>query len=554
MTDGLPRGLLTNSEALSGAIERIDYVAIEDIARLWRVYTTNKAVLADDVGRRLENFFWRIWGNGRISSNIRGSQVALLFVSISEGGEIRTTPTQSPQSRRRYLEEERGHIRHSPPPLSSALAPSPASSPASDAEGIQKSARFATEESTPSKAPIKLSSSQERGRDNRRPPPILKKPKVWSSNHLPKTARIVSPTTRKESELDTKEQSLVSSLQSGVSPSSVSVECKAPAPGPGAVRPASENEHFEPEGQHPLIKVPPGTASRVERSPQRDISQRPGRKKAAFAANIAATKRRPAVGRRKSSQSSSSNTSEAPSPHSAAQNKITLESPPPLPSLGTPLDDVDPSPVSPNSPSDTSTVKARTIIPTLSFDTRSAKISRSASPHQSKHSRDRPQGRLAMGISPGNTQYDEERAHQDWLVDRDFRSKFVERTRPSENRGLASLQTHRTKSSTALTAPASYQAHGTVGFGEQAPGDLPGKEKANLTFRNRFLPSKAPGAASEAVIDDDDDDEEEGRASQALTRSKSQLTLLLERDRHVAEQKKSKNQPQPPQPPRKTSS
>lgn len=93
-----------------------------------------------------------------------------------------------------------------------------------------------------------------------------------------------------------------------------------------------------------------------------------------------------------------------------------------------------------------------------------------------------------------------------------------------------------------------------MGFGEQAPGDLPGKEKANLTFRNRFLPSKAPGAASEAVIDDDDDDEEEGRASQALTRSKSQLTLLLERDRHVAEQKKSKNQPQPPQPPRKTSS
>ena len=121
-------------------------------------------------------------------------------------------------------------------------------------------------------------------------------------------------------------------------------------------------------------------------------------------------------------------------------------------------------------------------------------------------------------------------------MDRDFRSKFVERTRPSEHHGLASLHTHRTKSLAALVAPASYQAHGTMGFGEPAPGGLPGKSKAQLTFTNKMVPSKAPGASSEAIIDDDDDDDEGGDgAPQALARTTSQLTLLLERDRRAAE-------------------
>ena len=36
MASGLPQGLLTNSQSISGNIERVDRVAIEDISRLWQ--------------------------------------------------------------------------------------------------------------------------------------------------------------------------------------------------------------------------------------------------------------------------------------------------------------------------------------------------------------------------------------------------------------------------------------------------------------------------------------------------------------------------------------
>jgi len=36
MTDALPKGLVTNSEAIKADIESIEYVAIEDIAQLWK--------------------------------------------------------------------------------------------------------------------------------------------------------------------------------------------------------------------------------------------------------------------------------------------------------------------------------------------------------------------------------------------------------------------------------------------------------------------------------------------------------------------------------------
>jgi len=36
MTEALPKGLVTNSEAITGDIGRIDHVAIEDIAQLWK--------------------------------------------------------------------------------------------------------------------------------------------------------------------------------------------------------------------------------------------------------------------------------------------------------------------------------------------------------------------------------------------------------------------------------------------------------------------------------------------------------------------------------------
>lgn len=127
MTEALPKGLVTNSEAISRDIENIDHVVIEDIAQLWRgsfhisragicptadprpcrlVYTTNRDVFSDLVGVRLEYLFWRIWSSPRIYRNIRGSTVSREFSRISEGPTfLRTTPTQSPTSGKGLLDD-----------------------------------------------------------------------------------------------------------------------------------------------------------------------------------------------------------------------------------------------------------------------------------------------------------------------------------------------------------------------------------------------------------------------------------------------------------------
>ena len=53
--------------------------------------------MPDGIGLRLENFFWRIWSHEETLRNIKGRQVGAIFAKISEGGTVRTTPTQSPR-------------------------------------------------------------------------------------------------------------------------------------------------------------------------------------------------------------------------------------------------------------------------------------------------------------------------------------------------------------------------------------------------------------------------------------------------------------------------
>ena len=62
-------------------------------------YSTSRALLHDNTGERLANFFWRIWSNPAVSNSIPGSTVARLFMTMSEGGNrVRTTPIPSPRS------------------------------------------------------------------------------------------------------------------------------------------------------------------------------------------------------------------------------------------------------------------------------------------------------------------------------------------------------------------------------------------------------------------------------------------------------------------------
>ncbi|OJJ83040.1 GATA-like domain-containing protein [Aspergillus glaucus CBS 516.65] len=80
----LPKGLVTTSTRIPSHLEDPNVIDALGIARLWKVYHTNPAVHNNDSGHRLENFFWRVWGNERLRCSLRGETLATLFVNIAE--------------------------------------------------------------------------------------------------------------------------------------------------------------------------------------------------------------------------------------------------------------------------------------------------------------------------------------------------------------------------------------------------------------------------------------------------------------------------------------
>ncbi|KAL9010602.1 MAG: hypothetical protein Q9173_004475 [Seirophora scorigena] len=162
MAGALPEGLIKTNEGFAGTIESVDHVDEEDIARLWKAYRANRAVLADDVGRRLEYFFWRIWSNRRLLDDMSGALIAANFSKISEGGYIRTTPTQSPRPSQHLRMKNGPHWRDNSfrPQLPSSLSRSEDSydgDEGGDAEETETEAYSSSKKKLPS-----------------RPPPILK--------------------------------------------------------------------------------------------------------------------------------------------------------------------------------------------------------------------------------------------------------------------------------------------------------------------------------------------------------------------------------------------
>ncbi|OOF94720.1 hypothetical protein ASPCADRAFT_208396 [Aspergillus carbonarius ITEM 5010] len=82
--ESLPKGLLTTATKVSTELDGMGRVDVGDVVQLWRVYSANPSAHDDDVGYRLENFFWRIWGSQCLGQSLRGSTLAELFLHISE--------------------------------------------------------------------------------------------------------------------------------------------------------------------------------------------------------------------------------------------------------------------------------------------------------------------------------------------------------------------------------------------------------------------------------------------------------------------------------------
>ncbi|EGX95098.1 hypothetical protein CCM_03370 [Cordyceps militaris CM01] len=91
----LPKGILTNSSTVYDEVAAYSTLPADKVHQYWHVYTTTNKKLKDPTARRLENFWWHVWGSDR--SKLSGRVLARIFHDISLGPTI--VPLRGPANR-----------------------------------------------------------------------------------------------------------------------------------------------------------------------------------------------------------------------------------------------------------------------------------------------------------------------------------------------------------------------------------------------------------------------------------------------------------------------
>ncbi|KAG4283935.1 hypothetical protein FPRO06_08314 [Fusarium proliferatum] len=169
----LPKGIVINSKNIYKEVADFPLVPPDKVWEYWHVYTTTYKKLKDPTACRLENFWWHVWGSDR--RFLKGSALAKLYEEISVGPTF--VPLKGPPNRWEG---------HDIPPLIKQILEA--------AESQAAPSLTQTQGSRPSKSTDStlrtLSSSA-----SKPPPahPILKKARGPSSSGPRPTARFVSP-------------------------------------------------------------------------------------------------------------------------------------------------------------------------------------------------------------------------------------------------------------------------------------------------------------------------------------------------------------------------
>ncbi len=509
MADGLPVGLVTHRQSITGEISRADGVEPEDIAYLWKgmcshgssrasrrphpdapaclVYSANKAVIADGVGRRLENFFWRIWSSREVLHRMSGKQVALHFSRISEGGYFRTTPTQSPRISRSLGSHQTG----SPSDQGRATSPGdPSQHPARPHGPVRVEPETEKERAQPMPGGEPIHPPTPKAVTQ--PPSILKKSKAGVTPDASKTAKVLSPNA------EFARRGGGDAGDGGVVPRNGWVAHATHRDGDSLARGLQSSSTDQAlgadggngSGSSTGVRAPEGgtVIGKSVESPEEVKPKSAGKR--TVLAKTAASKRRPIITQRKSSQSSSSITSHAiVSPASNAKTGSSAGAPGPPP---------------------------RAERRTSGEDEPMAQRSDQGSPRPSQpHAptmRDDP-----VGGEPGGRSRGEAGGTGDGLVARDFRLRFAARTHVEHPFFAPST----VKSTATAATCADHQAVGITEFTGPPVPSRRGKWSENA--HDEMIHGK-PAASSGPRAKDDSE-------AEPLTRTKSQLTLLLERDR-----------------------
>ncbi|KJZ75959.1 hypothetical protein HIM_04783 [Hirsutella minnesotensis 3608] len=91
----LPKGIVINTTEVYEEVASFSTVPADKVWRYWHVYTTTNKRLKDPTARRLENFWWHVWGSDR--RFLSGRALARLYEDISLGPTI--APLQGPPNR-----------------------------------------------------------------------------------------------------------------------------------------------------------------------------------------------------------------------------------------------------------------------------------------------------------------------------------------------------------------------------------------------------------------------------------------------------------------------
>ncbi|KAI1391998.1 uncharacterized protein F4822DRAFT_111813 [Hypoxylon trugodes] len=241
----LPKGIVFNRNSIYEEIAKYDIVPIEQILEACHVFTTTSRELVDPTARRLENFWTRVLGGNR--RYLPGTVIARLFRSISE---------------EESFVKLRGPPNRYEPPSPDSKSESPPKTQAKQ----EKSGEVPSE----SKSKGKAKATKAGPSSTKQPHPILKKPRGPSSSGPRPTARFVSPPGSDRKRDDGKDGDLASSGSTAVN-----------------------------HGGDSRV-----SSSTVKEEKRKATNTTPKKKTTAFVASTA-SRRRPAMPRRISSQSSS---------------------------------------------------------------------------------------------------------------------------------------------------------------------------------------------------------------------------------------------------------
>ena len=552
-------------------------------------------MFAENVGQRLENFFWRIWSSERLRQRLSGVQVNIQFDIINEGGYLRTTPTSSPRSSKSlsayYKEARRRTPPTTPPAAASPQGGTPPEEASSSSSGdhvrnpsasiVRKGAVTSSEKKrnpksspeqsdlgakavTPRKSSLPalvksrevgsspgqtdpedasvtptppsplalIEQSEDTSKENRRTPqaanwrpPILKKGSSGSSRS---TRSIAIAFTSADSSSGTVPQ--VEHTTSFGEDSSILSHSKSS----GTRRPTATrfNEEVAVSIPKPSSSSPRAPGERLSRLGV-EGSQKTGKRNPVVVASSAVSKTKPTFSRQRSNIGSSK---DVPSRSSSYQNLAR----------------------SPKSLTKTTSTESRSSSRTRqSSGPSSTRSAHAASPHPSKQCRqpspdrssnedkseesecEQSEAKFGPQVSPTS----KESSHDvkgisplktvgvsKPLVDPNFRAKFIDRTKASQ-RSMTDISAFARKASTAVPTSASYQASGMM-ESVQATSSK-GRGKGREAFTNVIAPLKAPAPAGPEVGSDDPEE--------PLPRTKSQLTLLLEKEKTRSEREERHN-------------